>query len=69
MGKAAALKKTRYILISNRRSTILAKDAQTRTGETITRVGFIFPMEAYVRKEGYEAKYDELNIQNRLLYA
>ena len=67
MEKAAALKKTLYILISNRLSTILAKDAQARTGETITRVGFIFPKEAYVRQEGYEAKCDELLIQSRLL--
>lgn len=65
--EAAALKKTRYILMSNR-STLQAKDAQARTGETITRSGSIFPKEAYVRKEGYEAKYDELLIQNRLLF-
>ena len=50
------------------RSTLQAKDAQARTRETITRVGFIFPKEAYVRKEGYEAKYDELISQNRLLF-
>ena len=65
--EAATLKKTRYILMSNR-STLQAKDAQAKTGETITRSGSIFPKEAYVRKEGYEAKYDELLIQNRLLF-
>ena len=65
--EAAALKKPRYILISNR-STFQAKDAQARTGGTITRSGSIFPMEAYVQKEGYEAKYDELLIQNRMLF-
>ena len=49
-------------------NTLQAKVAQARTGETITRSGSIFPKEAYVRKEGYEAKYDELISQNRLLF-
>lgn len=65
--EAAALKKTRYILMSNR-STLQAKDAQARTGEPVSRSSSIFPKEAYVRKEGYEAKYDELLSQNRLLF-
>jgi transposase len=66
--EAKALKKTRYILMSSS-STLQAKDAQARTGEPpITRTGSIFPKEEYVRKEGYEAKYDELLSQNKLLF-
>ena len=58
MSKALrTLKKTRYILMSNR-STLQAKAAQARTDEPVTRSGSIFPKEAYVRKEGYKAKYD-----------
>ena len=49
-------------------NTLQAKVAQARTGETITRSGSIFPKEAYVRKEGFEAKYAELISQNRLLF-
>ena len=66
--EAKALKKPRYILMSSR-STLQAKDAQARTGEPITRSGSLFPKEEYVRKEGYEAKYDELLSQNELLFA
>ena len=65
--EAKALKKTRYILMSSR-STLQAKDAQARTGEPISKSGTIFPREEYIRKEGYEAKYDELLSQNRLLF-
>ena len=65
--EARALKKTRYILMSSR-STLQAKDAQARTGEPITRSGSLFPKEKYVRKEGYEEKYDELLSQNKLLF-
>lgn len=65
--EARALKKTRYILMSSR-STLQAKDAQARTGEPIIKSGSLFPREEYVRKEGYEAKYDELLSQNKLLF-
>ena len=65
--EARALKKTKYILMSSR-STLQAKDAQARTGDPVTRSGSLFPKEEYVRKEGYEAKYDELLSQNRLLF-
>ena len=65
--EARALKKTRYILMSSR-STLQAKDAQARTGEPIRKSGSLFPKEEYIRKEGYEAKYDELLSQNRLLF-
>ena len=65
--EARALKKTRYILMSSR-STLQAKDAQARTGEPVSRSGSLFPKKEYVRKEGYEAKYDELLSQNKLLF-
>ena len=58
----------RINILMSKRSTLQAKDAQARTGETIKRSSSIFPKEVYVRKEGYEAKYDELLIQNRLLF-
>ncbi len=41
---------------------------QAKTGGPISRSGSLFPKEEYVRKEGYEAKYDELLSQNRLLF-
>ena len=50
------------------RSTLQAKDTQARTGELISRSGALFPKEENVRKEGYEARYDELLSQNRLLF-
>lgn len=65
--EARALKKSRYILMSNR-ITLQSKDEQARTGEPIVKSGSLFPREEYVRKEGYEAKYDELLSQNRLLF-
>ena len=49
-------------------SEVRKKDAQARTGEPITRSGSLFPKEKYVRKEGYEEKYDELLSQNKLLF-
>lgn len=66
--EAAALKKTHYYILMSNRSTLQAKDAQARTGKSVSRSGSIFPREAYVRKEGYEAKYDKLLSQNRLLF-
>jgi transposase len=65
--EARALKKTRFILMSSR-STLQAKDEQARKGEPIVKSGTLFPREEYVRKEGYEAKYDELLSQNKLLF-
>ena len=65
--EAKALKKTRYILMSSRK-TLQEKDEQAKTGEPITRPTSIFPREEYIRKVGYEAKYDELLSQNRLLF-
>ena len=65
--EASALKKSRYILMSSR-STLQEKDTQARTGEPVARSGSLFPKKEYVRKEGYEAKYDELLSQNKLLF-
>ena len=65
--EAHALKKTRYILMSSRQ-TLQAKDEQARSGEPITKSGTIFPKDELIRKEGYEAKYDELIQQNQLLF-
>ena len=45
------------------------KDQQARTGEPITRSSSLFPQNENVRKEGSEAKYDELLNQNKLLLA
>lgn len=64
--EARALKKTKYILMSNR-STLREKDEQARNGDVISKSGILFPKEEYVRKEGYEARYDELLSQNSLL--
>lgn len=64
---AKALKKTKYILTS-KRSTLQAKDAQARTGKPIKKSSELFPREEYVRKEGYEKKYDDLLEQNKLLF-
>ena len=61
------MKKTKYILTS-KRSTLQAKDEQARTGKPITKSSELFPREEYVRKEGYEKKYDELLEQNKLLF-
>ena len=65
--EAKALKKTRYILMSSRR-TLQEKDEQARSGEPILKSGTLFPRAEYMRKEGYEAKYDELLRQNKLLF-
>lgn len=64
---AKLLKKTKYILMSNR-DTLKKKDAEAREGRTITKSSSLFNTESYVRKEGYEAKYDELLKENRLLF-
>ena len=65
--EAKALKKTRYILMSSRK-TLQAKDEQAKTGMPVSKSGTIFPKEEYVRKEGYEARYNELLRQNDLLF-
>lgn len=64
---AKALKKTRYILMSNR-STLQKKDADAASGRTIHKGSELFKTDDIVRKSGYEARYNELLDQNRLLF-
>lgn len=65
--EADALKKTRYILMSSR-ETLQRKDQEAREGKVISKGSALFSKEAVIRKEGYEAKYDELLKQNKLLF-
>ena len=65
---ATLLKKTKYILTS-KRETLQEKDKEAREGKEISKEGKLFNKEAYVRKEGYEAKYDELLKENHLLFS
>lgn len=65
--EADALKRTKYILTS-RRETLQRKDQEARDGKVISKESKLFGKEAVTRKEGYEAKYDELLGQNKLLF-
>lgn len=64
---AKALKRTKYILTA-KRSTLQIKDEEARKGKTIRKGSNLFGSEAIKRKEGYEAKYDELLKENKLLF-
>ncbi len=64
---AKALKRTRYILTS-KRSTLRAKDEEARIGKPVRKGSKLFGTEEIKRKEGYEAKYDELLRENELLF-
>lgn len=64
---AKLLKKTKYILTSSR-ETLQHKDEEASEGKEITKGSSLFNTESYVRKEGYEAKYDELLKENHLLF-
>ena len=64
---AKALKRTRYILTS-KRSTLQVKDKEAREGKVIRKGSSLFGTEDIKRKEGYEAKYDELLRENKLLF-
>lgn len=64
---ARALKKTRYILMSSRK-TLQAKDGDAREGRVIHKGSSLFKTESIVRKEGYEERYDSLLQENRLLF-
>lgn len=64
---AKALKKTRYILMSSRK-TLQSKDADAREGHQIHKGSSLFKTESIVRKEGYEACYDALLQENQLLF-
>jgi transposase len=64
---AKALKKTRYILMSSRK-TLQSKDADARKGRQIHKGSGMFKTESIVRKEGYEQRYDALLRENQLLF-
>ena len=64
---ARSLKKTRYILTS-KRSSLQRKDAEAREGKVVHKGSDLFGTEDIKRTEGYEAKYDELISQNKLLF-
>ena len=64
---AKALKKTRYILMSNR-STLQKKDADALSERVVHKGSSLFKTEDIKRKSGYEAKYDALLQENKLLF-
>ena len=64
---AKALKHSKYILTS-KRSTLQAKDEEARKGKVIQKGSKLFRTEDTKRKEGYEAKYDELLKANKLFF-
>ena len=64
---ARALKKTRYILMSNR-STLQKKDNDAESDRIIHKGSQLFKTEDIKRKSGYEAKYDALLKENKLLF-
>lgn len=64
---AKALKKTRYILMSNR-STLQKKDEDAASGRVIHKGSPLFKTEDIKRRSGYEAKYDALLQENKLLF-
>ena len=67
-GEAArALKKTQYILMSNR-STLQKKYDDAASGRIIHKGSPLFKTEDIKRKSGYEAKYDTLLQENKLLF-
>lgn len=63
---ARALKKTRYILMSSRK-TLKEKDADARDARLIHKGSSLFKTDNIVRKEGYEERYDNLLKENQLL--
>ena len=64
---AKQLKGSKYILTS-KRCTLKQKDTDALEGKVISKGSELFGTESYVRSEGYEARYDELLSQNRLLF-
>jgi transposase len=64
---AKALKKTRYILMSSRK-TLKRKDEEAKRGKVISKGSELFAVDDVRRKEGYENKYDELLNENKLLF-
>ena len=64
---AKALKRTKYILTSNR-ATLQRKDEEAAEGKILRKGSDLFNTEAVIRKGGYEAKYDQLLKENKLLF-
>ena len=64
---AKALKKTRYILTSSR-LTLRKKDEEAAEGKILHKGSDLFKTENVVRKGGHEARYDELLLENKLLF-
>ena len=64
---ARALKRTRYILMSNR-STLQKKDEDAVNERVVHKGSSLFKTEDIKRKSGYEAKYDALLSENKLLF-
>ena len=64
---ARALKRTRYILMSNRK-TLQKKDAEAENGTIIHKGSPLFGTENVTRKGGKEEKYDTLIRENKLLF-
>ena len=64
---ARTLKKTRYILMSSRK-TLQSKDADARDERPIHKGSDLFKTDTILRKEGYEERYDTLLKENQLLF-
>ncbi len=64
---ARSLKKTRYILMSSRK-TLQAKDSDARDERIIHKGSRLFKTENIVRKEGYEQRYNTLLQENQLIF-
>ena len=64
---AKALKKTKYILTSSREN-LQKKDADAVQERVIRKGSSLFKTEDFIRKTGYEERYDELLKENKLLF-
>ena len=64
---ACQLKRSKYILTSSRK-TLQRKDQEARDGKVISKGSEMFCKEEYRRKEGDEARYDDLLKENKLLF-
>ena len=64
---AAALKKTKYILTSSKK-TLEKKDVEAAEGKVIKKSGELFSRPEVTRTEGYLNRYEQLIAQNKLLF-
>lgn len=64
---AKSLKKTRYILMSSRK-TLQSKDADAREERLIHKGSSLFKTDSIIRNEGYEERYNDLLQENQLLF-